>query len=138
MDRRLDIVYRVLRIGLGLGAFIAGLDKFFNVLTDWSMYLSPIATRIVPVSDTAFMRVVGVVEMLVGLLILSGICRVGGYLMMLWLLGIAANLVTTRMYYDLAMRDVEISIAAFALARLATVRKDSSETTSASRTEEGA
>ena len=138
MDRRLDIVYRVLRIGLGLGAFLAGLDKFFNVLTDWSMYLSPIATRIVPISDTAFMRVVGVVEMIVGLLILSGICRVGGYVMMLWLLCIAVNLVTTRMYYDLAMRDVEISLAAFALARLATVRKDSSKTTSASRTEEGA
>jgi hypothetical protein len=56
MDHRLATAFWTLRIGLGLGAFLAGLDKFFNILTDWSMYLSPLATRVLPVSATVFMR----------------------------------------------------------------------------------
>jgi len=122
MNARLNSAFWALRVGLGLGAFLAGLDKFFNILTDWTMYLSPIATRVIPVSTTVFMRAVGVVEMAVGLAILFGLTRIAAYVMMVWLVGIAINLVTTGMYYDLAVRDVEISIAAFTLARLCEVR----------------
>ncbi len=122
MNERLNSAFWALRVGLGLGAFLAGLDKFFNILTDWTMYLSPIATRVIPVSATVFMRAVGVVEMAVGLAILFGLTRIAAYVMMVWLVGIAINLVTTGMYYDLAVRDVEISIAAFTLARLCEVR----------------
>jgi uncharacterized membrane protein YphA (DoxX/SURF4 family) len=122
MNPRLTPAFWALRIGLGLGAFLAGLDKFFNILTDWTMYLSPIATRVVPVSATVFMRAVGVVEMAVGLAILFGLTRIAAYVMTVWLIGIAINLVTTGMYYDLAVRDIEISIAAFTLARLCEVR----------------
>jgi uncharacterized membrane protein YphA (DoxX/SURF4 family) len=122
MNERLNSAFWALRVGLGLGAFLAGLDKFFNILTDWTMYLSPIATRVIPVSATVFMRAVGVVEMAVGLAILFGLTRIAAYVMMVWLVGIAINLVTTGMYYDLALRDVEISIAAFTLARLCEVR----------------
>src|SRR5262249_34028143 len=114
----LNSAWWALRIGLGLGPFLAGLDKFFNILTDWGMYLSPLAERILPISSHAFMRVVGVVEMAVGLLILAGYARIGGYVAMAWLLGIALNLVTTGMFFDLAVRDVEIAIAAYTLARL--------------------
>jgi uncharacterized membrane protein YphA (DoxX/SURF4 family) len=123
MNQRLHSAFWALRVGLGLGAFLAGLDKFFNILTDWTMYLSPIATRVVPISATVFMRAVGVVEMAVGLAILFGLTRIAAYVMMVWLVGIAINLVTTGMYYDLAVRDVEISIAAFTLARLCEVRE---------------
>ena len=123
MNQRLNPAYWALRIGLGLGAFLAGLDKFFDLLTDWTMYLSPIATRVIPVSATVFMRAVGVVEIAVGLAILFGLTRIGAYLMMVWLIGIAINLVTTGMYYDLAVRDVEISLAAFTLARLCEARE---------------
>ncbi len=122
MDRRLRAAFWALRIGLGLGALSAGLDKFFNFLTDWSMYLSPLATRLVPMSPTAFMRVVGVGEMILGLALLAGFTRWGGYLLMAWLIAIAINLTVTGLYYDLAMRDLEIAIGAFALARLSEVR----------------
>jgi uncharacterized membrane protein YphA (DoxX/SURF4 family) len=122
MDRRLNAAFWALRIGLGAGPFLAGLDKFFNVLTDWSMYLSPLVTRVVPISGTAFMRIVGVVEMIVGLAVLAGFTRLGGYVLMVWLIAIAINLVTTGAYYDLAVRDVEIAIGAFALARLSEAR----------------
>ncbi|PYU59353.1 MAG: hypothetical protein DMG55_13800 [Acidobacteria bacterium] len=122
-DGRLNAGWWALRIGLGMGPIITGIDKFFNKLTDWGMYLSPIATKIVPVSATTFMRGVGVVEILAGLIVLSRWTKLGSYIVMLWLVGIAVNLLTTGMFYDLAMRDVEIAIGAFALSQLAAVRE---------------
>lgn len=122
MSRDLSSAWWALRIGLGLGPFLAGLDKFFNVLTDWGMYLSPLAEKLFPLSAPIFMRAVGVVEMAVGLAILAGWTRIGAFLAMVWLLGIAANLLTTGMFYDLAVRDVEIAIGAYALARLSEAR----------------
>jgi uncharacterized membrane protein YphA (DoxX/SURF4 family) len=122
MTKELNSAWWALRIGLGLGPFLAGLDKFFNLLTDWGMYLSPMAEKLLPVSGPVFMRVVGVVEMGVGLAILAGWARVGGYIAMVWLLAIALNLLTTGMFYDLAVRDVEIAIGAYALARLSEAR----------------
>lgn len=124
MNDRLNAPYWALRIGLGLGAFLAGLDKFFNILADWQMYLSPMATKVLPVSAPLFMRCVGVIEMIVGLIVLAGLTRIGGYILVVWLLAIAINLVTTGMFYDLAVRDVEISIGAFALARLSEWRAE--------------
>ncbi len=123
MNRKLDSVWWALRIGLGLGPLLAGLDKFFNVLTNWSMYLSPLAESLLPVSGTAFMQAVGVVEMAVGLLILAGQTRLGGYIAMGWLVAIAANLASTGMFYDLAVRDLEIALAAYSLARLSEARE---------------
>jgi uncharacterized membrane protein YphA (DoxX/SURF4 family) len=122
-DKRLNLPWWALRIGLGAGPIITGIDKFFNKLTDWGMYLSPLATRIVPVSAATFMHVVGVVEIIAGVIVLSRWTRLGSYIVMLWLLAIAVNLLTTGMFYDLAMRDVEIAIAAFALSQLTAVRE---------------
>jgi uncharacterized membrane protein YphA (DoxX/SURF4 family) len=122
-NERLNSGWWALRIGLGVGPIITGIDKFFNKLTVWGMYLSPIASKIVPVSATTFMRGVGVVEIIAGLIVLSRWTKLGSYVVMLWLLGIAVNLLTTGMFYDLAMRDVEIAIGAFALSQLSAVRE---------------
>jgi uncharacterized membrane protein YphA (DoxX/SURF4 family) len=123
MDKRLDSAWWALRLGLGLGPFLAGLDKFFDILANWEMYLSPLALKVVPVSAATFMHVVGVVEMIVGLAILTRWTRLGAYVAMLWLVAIAINLVTTGMFFDLAVRDVEIAIGAYTLARLTEVRE---------------
>jgi uncharacterized membrane protein YphA (DoxX/SURF4 family) len=123
-DKRLDWAWWALKIGLGVGPIITGLDKYFNKLADWGMYLSPLATKVVPVSATTFMHVVGVVEIVAGLIVLSRWTKIGSYIVMLWLLGIAVNLLTTGMFYDLAMRDVEIALGAFALSQLSTVREE--------------
>lgn len=123
MSGKLNSAWWVLRIGLGLGAFLAGLDKFFGILTDWGMYLSPLAEPLLPVSGPVFMRVVGVIEMVVGLLLLAGFARIGGYIVMGWLVAIAVNLVSTGMFFDVAVRDVEIALAAYTLARLTEVRQ---------------
>ena len=122
-DNRLNVGWWALRIGLGVGPIIAGIDKYFNILTDWGMYLSPLTTRVLPVSATTFMHVVGAVEILAGLIVLSRWTKLGSYIVMLWLIGIAVNLLTTGMFYDLAVRDVEIAIGAFALSQLTAVRE---------------
>jgi hypothetical protein len=123
MSGKLTSAWWALRVGLGLGAFLAGLDKSFNILADWGTYLSPWAERLLPVSGPAFMRVVGVIEMTVGFLILAGFARIGGYVLMAWLAGIALNLVSTGMFFDVAVRDAEIALAAYTLARLTEFRQ---------------
>jgi uncharacterized membrane protein YphA (DoxX/SURF4 family) len=123
-DDRLNLAWWALRIGLGVGPIITGIDKYFNKLADWSMYLSPLATKIVPVSAATFMHVVGVVEIIAGIIVLTKWTKLGAYVVMLWLIGIAINLATLGMFYDLAMRDVEIAIGAFALAQLSAVREE--------------
>ena len=123
MNPKLNSAWWALRIGLGLAAFLAGLDKFFNILTDWGLYLSPLVRELMPVSGDAFMRVVGVIEMAVGALILAGFARIGGYIVMVWLVGIAISLLTTGRFFDIAVRDVEMALAAFTLARLSEVRE---------------
>ena len=127
-DNRLNVGWWALRIGLGAGPIITGIDKYFNKLADWGMYLSPLATKVVPVSATTFMHVIGVVEVIAGLIVLSRWTKLGSYIVMFWLLGIAINLLTTGMFYDLAMRDVEIAIGAFALSQLTAVREQHATT----------
>ena len=123
MNPKLNSIWWALRIGLGLAPFLAGLDKFFNILTDWNMYLSPLAASLLPISGMAFLKVVGVIEMGVGILILAGYTRLGGYIASAWLIGIALNLVTTGAFFDVAVRDLLIALEAFALARLSEVRE---------------
>lgn len=122
MDNRLDTPWIALRFGIGLTATLAGIDKFFNLLANWSSYLSPVAKGLLPVSPGTFMGMVGVIEVAVGVAILTGWTRVGAYVASAWLLGVAANLVTAG-FFDVAVRDVVMSVAAFTLARLAEVRE---------------
>ena len=122
LDNRLNLSWWALRIGLGVGPIVTGIDKYFNKLTDWTMYLSPLVTKAVPVSAATFMHIVGAIEILAGLIVLSRWTKLGAQIVALWLVCIAVNLLTTGMFYDLAMRDVEIAIGAFVLAELSAVR----------------
>jgi uncharacterized membrane protein YphA (DoxX/SURF4 family) len=124
-DHRLNDSWWALRIALGLMPIIAGVDKYFNKLADWGMYLSPYATKVVPVSPATFLHLVGIIEIVAGVIVLSRWTRIGSYIVMAWLVAIAANLITTGMFYDLAVRDLEIAVGAFALSQLTIVRKES-------------
>ncbi|HEX5107380.1 MAG TPA: DoxX family membrane protein [Vicinamibacterales bacterium] len=117
MISRLTTPWWALRIALGAMAFLAGLDKFFNLLADWPAYLSPLAAYL-PLSSSSLMHIVGVVEAVVGLAILTGYTTLGGYVAAVWLVAIAVNLVTTGRYFDVAVRDVVLAVAAFTLAKL--------------------
>jgi uncharacterized membrane protein YphA (DoxX/SURF4 family) len=116
-NRKLDSAFWALRLALGGTAFLAGADKFTNLMTRWGKYISPEARKNLPVSSKTFMRTVGVIEMLVGIGILSPRHRVSSYAASAWLIGIAANLLLNQ-DYDIAARDVNIAIAAFALGQL--------------------
>ena len=122
-DERLDSSWWALRIGLGAAPLLAGLDKFFNVLAHWTDYLNPLALSVVPLDAETFMRGVGVVEMIVGLAILTRWTRLGAYVAAAWLVAIALNLVTMGAYLDVAVRDLLLAIAAFTLARLTEARE---------------
>jgi hypothetical protein len=110
--------YQILRIGFTVAPIIAGLDKFFHLLTDWNQYLAPFIPRMLGISATTFMMIVGVIEIVAGLVVWFK-PRFGGYLVMAWLWGIIVNLLLVPGYYDIALRDFGLSLGALALGRLA-------------------
>ena len=124
MDSRLENPTRIMRIAVGLMATLAGLDKFFNILADWGSYVSPAAAQLLPFSTDVLMAIVGVVEIAVGIGILTAVPVLGAYVASAWLLLVAVNLVIAG-HLDIAVRDVVLSIAAFTLARLIQVRRGS-------------
>jgi hypothetical protein len=65
------------------------------------------------------MYVVGAIEIVAGLVVAVR-PRFGGYLVAAWLAGIIVNLLVIPGFYDIALRDFGLLIAALALARLAT------------------
>ncbi|MEO8736575.1 MAG: MauE/DoxX family redox-associated membrane protein [Edaphobacter sp.] len=123
-NKRLNASWWALRIALGVMPILSGIDKYFNKLADWGMYLSPYATKVIPVSTPTFMHIVGIVEIVVGVIVLSRWTKIGSYILMAWLICIAINLVTTGMSYDIAVRDIEIAVGAFALSQLTEVREE--------------
>jgi len=120
---RLNVAWWTLRVGLGAGPFLAGLDKFFNRLTSWDMYLNPAIPQLLHVAPTTFMHIVGVVEMIAGILVFTRFTRYAAYIVMAWLLAISASLVTQGLFLDIAVRDVELALGAFVLAKLTEVRE---------------
>jgi hypothetical protein len=123
--RRLDDpvaqAFLLLSTGFTVAPIAFGLDKFVNLLTDWPGYLAPWADRLVPGTAQQAMYVVGVIEILAGLLVAFR-PRWGALVVAAWLAGIIVNLLTLGDFYDVALRDFGLLIGALALARLATVR----------------
>src|SRR5512132_4506428 len=117
MDSRLNNTVTALRFAIGVMATLAGLDKFFNLLTNWEAYVAPVAQQLLPISATAFMTLVGVIEFAVGVTILIIRPSLGAYVASAWLLLVAANLVLGG-YFDIAVRDVVLAVAAYSLAHL--------------------
>lgn len=110
--------YQLLHIAFTIAPIIAGLDKFTNWLVDWSTYLSPLALTVLPVNGDTFMYIVGVIEIVAGLVVFFK-PRYGGYLVAVWLWGIILNLLLVPGFFDIALRDFGLSLGALALARLA-------------------
>ena len=111
--------YVLLRTAFTVAPIVFGVDKFLNLLTDWSGYLSPAVNDLVPGSGHQLMLVVGVVEVGAGLLVAVR-PQLGAYLVVGWLAGIIVNLLLVPGFYDIALRDFGLLLAALALARLAT------------------
>jgi hypothetical protein len=109
----------LLWVGFTVAPIVFGLDKFFDVLVDWKIYLAPEFNDLIPGNAHQAMLAVGVVEILAGLLVFVR-PRVGGYVVAAWLGGIIVNLLLQADYYDIALRDLGLMLGALSLARLAT------------------
>jgi hypothetical protein len=110
--------YRILHVGFAVLPIVAGLDKFTQLLTDWTQYLAPVFPQMLGISKATFMLGVGVIEIVAGLIVAT-IPRVGAYIVMAWLFGIIVNLLLIGGYYDIALRDFGLALGAIALGRLA-------------------
>jgi hypothetical protein len=121
----LESLYRPLWLTYGLVPLLAGLDKFFNLLTDWPKYLAPWLAGLLPFSVPTFFHLIGVVEIAVGVLVLTRWTRLGAWIATAWLALIAVNLATMGLF-DIAVRDLAMAVGASTLARLAEARETAS------------
>lgn len=111
--------YLLLRSVFVAAPVLFGLDKFLGVLTDdWEGYLATWVDDLIPGDAHDAMLMIGVVEIVAGLVVLVT-PRWGGLLVAGWLAGIIVNLVSTGEYYDIALRDFGLMVAALALSLLA-------------------
>ena len=110
----------LLRLGFTAAPILFGLDKFAHVLVDWDKYLAPEFADVLPWTTHELMYAVGIIEIVAGLVVLVR-PRFGGYLVAAWLGGIIVNLLMQGDYYDVALRDFGLMLAALTLARLASV-----------------
>jgi hypothetical protein len=116
-----DPIYRAflaLRSGFTVAPILFGADKFFNAMTNWEQYLAPVFPQTLGVTPELFMRGVGVIEILAGVLV-AIIPRYAAYVVMAWLWLIIVNLLILGQFFDVALRDFAISLGAFTLAQLA-------------------
>jgi hypothetical protein len=112
--------FLLLRTVFTVAPIVFGLDKFANLLTDWPRYLAPWIDGIVPGTAQQAMYAVGVVEIVAGVAV-AVVPRFGSWLVAAWLGGIIVNLLTIPGFYDVALRDFGLLVAAVALARLASI-----------------
>lgn len=122
-DRRLDNpvfqAFSLLRVGFTVAPILFGLDKFLDWLVDWRIYLAPEINDVIPGNAHQAMLAVGVIEIVAGIVVAVR-PKFGGYLVAAWLTGIIANLLLQADFYDVALRDFGLLLAALTLARLAT------------------
>ena len=113
----------MLHLGFIVAPIVAGLDKFFNILADWTIYLAPIFPQMLGVDARTFMYGVGAIEIAAGVAV-AIIPRFAAYVVMAWLWGIIANLFILGQHFDIALRDFGLSLGALSLGRLAQAHHD--------------
>ncbi len=110
--------FNLLKLTFGIVPIIAGLDKFTNLLTHWEQYINPTLGSMLPFSASTFMMIVGVIEIIAGIIVLKK-TEIGGYIVAAWLTVIALTLLVGFNYVDVAVRDLVMAISAFSMARIA-------------------
>ncbi len=117
MNSNVELVKSILKYTYGLVPIIAGFDKFASVLTDWGQYLSPRLSEIIPMEAGTFMIIVGVIEIIAGILVFLK-PKIGALVVMGWLTVIAVVLISSGHFIDVAVRDLVMAVGAFSLAKL--------------------
>ncbi|MCC6515584.1 MAG: hypothetical protein IT275_04450 [Chitinophagales bacterium] len=119
-NQSLASVYTLLKFTFGLVPIVAGADKFTNLLTNWEQYINPTLAGMLPFSGSTFMMIVGVIEIIAGIIVLIK-TEIGAYIVSAWLVGIALSLLIGFNYVDVAVRDLVMAIAAFSLAKISSI-----------------
>lgn len=122
-SKNLETVKTLLKFTYGLVPIVAGADKFTDLLTNWEQYLHPGLKSMLPFSPHMFMMIVGVIEIIAGILVLVK-TQFGAYLVSIWLLLIALTLLASGHYLDVAVRDIVMAIGAFSLAKLSVINNN--------------
>ncbi|HQV52467.1 MAG: DoxX family membrane protein [Flavobacteriales bacterium] len=120
MEPNVQLVKNILKYTFGLVPIVAGLDKFTNILTNWSQYISEGLAGMLPFEPSTFMMIVGVIEIVAGILVLTK-TKIGAYVVSAWLAAIALTLIASWSYVDIAVRDLVMAIGAFSLAKLSEI-----------------
>lgn len=126
-SHEINKVQTLLKYTFGLVPIVAGADKFLNLLAQWDTYLHPVVSNLLPFSPSVFMMIVGVIEIIAGILVLTR-PRLGAYIVAIWLVCIALNLLFSGQYLDVAVRDIVMAISAYVLAKLTEITDFSSTT----------
>ncbi len=118
LQQAIKPTFNLLKLTFGLVPIVAGLDKFTNLLTNWEQYINPSIGQMLPFSGQIFMMIVGVIEIVAGILVLKK-TEIGGYIVAAWLTVISLTLLASFSYVDVAVRDLVMAISAFSMARIA-------------------
>ena len=120
LNQSLKPTFNLLKTTFGIVPIVAGLDKFTNLLAHWENYIHPGIASIIPFAPHTFMMIVGVIEIIAGIIVLAK-PAIGGYIVAAWLILIALTLLASGNYLDVAVRDLVMAIGAFSLARIAKI-----------------
>lgn len=118
LNQSLKPTFNLLKLTFGIVPIVAGLDKFTNLLTHWENYINAGIAGMIPFARHTFMMIVGVIEIIAGIIVLAK-PAIGGYIVAAWLALIALTLLASGNYLDVAVRDLVMAIGAFSLARIA-------------------
>ncbi|MFH6936328.1 hypothetical protein [Flavobacterium sp. FlaQc-30] len=121
-NQSLTQTFNLLKYTFGIVPIVAGADKFTNLLTNWEQYINPTMANLLPFSASVFMMIVGIVEIVAGIIVLKK-TGIGGYIVAAWLTVIALTLLLGFNYVDVAVRDLVMAIAALSMARLSKIVK---------------
>jgi uncharacterized membrane protein YphA (DoxX/SURF4 family) len=117
---QLKPTFNLLRLTFGIVPIVAGLDKFTDILADWDKYLHPGLAEMLPFSPHTFMMIVGVIEIVAGIIVLVK-PAIGGIIVAAWLTLIALTLLASGHYLDIAVRDIVMAIGALSMARISRI-----------------
>lgn len=119
-NQSLKQTFNLLKYTFGIVPIVAGADKFTNLLTNWEQYINPTMANLLPFSASVFMMIVGVIEIIAGIIVLKK-PEIGGYIVAAWLTVISLTLLLGFNYIDVAVRDLVMAIAALSMARLSKI-----------------
>lgn len=122
MNKRMYSIWLLLKITYGLLFVIAGVDKFFNLVVNWGKYVNPIIPETLHIDLFTLMIIVAIIEITLGLLVLTNWTKLGAYGIFVWFLIIIVNLLSMFKYFDIAVRDLVLAIGSLALAKLTTLK----------------